>query len=47
MNAWYDDVVEAYGEYCLESIDNRSNEDDVNTARKNVYAVLRRMVKSE
>ena len=31
MNAWYDDIVEAYGEYCLESVDNRSNEDDVNT----------------
>ena len=31
MNAWYDDIVEYYGEYCLESTDGRSNEDDVNT----------------
>jgi len=31
MNAWYDDIVEAQGEYCLESIDSRSNEDDANT----------------
>jgi len=31
MNAWYDDIVEYYGEYCLESTDGRSNEDDADT----------------
>ena len=28
MNAWYDDIVLAYGEYCLESTENESGGND-------------------
>ena len=28
MNAWYNQIVEMYGEYCLDSTDGRSNERD-------------------
>ena len=31
MNAWYDDIVQEYGEYCLESIDGEASNDDDNT----------------
>ena len=30
MNAWYDDIVEAYGEYCLKSETNESDGNEGN-----------------
>ena len=31
MNAWYDDIVQAYGQYCLESGDEQSDNDKANS----------------
>ena len=35
MNAWYDDIVEQYGEYCLESTDGRGRSIEGDNSSRN------------